>query len=243
MEKEKSNSDSWVCPNCETPNSNLCEVCDFSRPIPIIKTVVTKKEKPFKVAFILTLFTSIGLGFFLSHLDSEREYWENNYYDKEMDYDEFKFKVSNLNNVLKKHLFSSGVPYNARNDKQGYYGDNTGKIFFTVHSDIIFKSVAVDAKGSGYLKGYIYTIDGDYICMASNSEITNYLEVLEFDCYLKKGDYYITHRGNVELLYNSGFSDYPIGSNDFLTITRNSYGSNYYMNFYDWKYTVVTDYD
>ena len=148
-------------------------------------------------------------------------------------------KYESLKNFVSGFSFVTGIRYNDRVNYNYVFGNYTEKVFFTVNSPIFLKSMKVDAKGSGFLKGKIYTVDGTLIAGAVNNEITDGEELLVFNQNLTAGNYYITHEGNIDLCYIDNFGRYPITSNGLISITgTNLTDGAYYFYYYDWDYTI-----
>jgi len=147
------------------------------------------------------------------------------------------YELNGLKIIASKLDFITGVKYKDRENYNLNYGDNKAKVYFTVNYPIYFKSVKLDAEGTGYITGYIYDINDNKICEVYNGAITKGVESLTFNCNLEKGSYYLTHSGNVALGYIEGFGNYPISDN-IISITRTQYNSKYYMNFFEWNYKL-----
>lgn len=147
------------------------------------------------------------------------------------------YKLEELKVLANKLSFTTGIKYEDRKKYLLKYGNNKAKVYFTVNFPVNFKSVQIDASGSGYIYGYIYDLNDNKICQAYNSTVTNGVESLAFNCTLEKGSYYLTHNGNTDLGFIENFNKYPLSDN-IISITRTQYNSKYYMNFFEWSYEL-----
>ena len=148
-------------------------------------------------------------------------------------------KYTNLANLVKNTTLYGGLWYEVRKEHDFAYGNYSERVNFTVSRSILFKSVKVDAGGSGYLRVKIYNDRDVFIGEAYNGYITEGVETLTFNQVLNPGSYYLTHDGNTNLLFNSNFRGYPVRKNDLLTITGTAFNDNtYYMYYYDWQYSI-----
>lgn len=178
---------------------------------------------------------------YYNELDSKGKFKKlyNAQKDETENYRVYKNRYKSLKNAFPDLTFYGGIKYDNRKSYYGYYyGDNKSKVYFTLKHPIYFQSVKIDAKGRGRMNAYIYDINGNRICKASNSEITDGIEYFYFNCNLDEGKYYITSDSGISLGYVSSNRDlYPI-SNNILSITGSNYSNVNYMNFFEWKYKL-----
>ena len=250
-----------LCPSCRNESKRtLSEIPKTNQYTHFPKPLTPIAKNSYKGYFIFFLITTIISDFTCFFFYSETEKWKNNYYYEKSNLNseitvlsnetsQLSSKNKNLqqqlnesNNALhelkSKLDFKIGIKYNKRTNYNLHYGDYKAKIYFTVNYPIYFKSVKVDADGSGSIYGYIYNTNNDKICKAYNGEITDGVETLDFNnCSLNKGNYYLTHTGNIPLACIDNFNEYPI-SNNAISITGTQYDSKYYMNFFEWSYKL-----
>lgn len=148
-------------------------------------------------------------------------------------------KYENLRNYVSGFSFLAGMRLTERLNYNYVFGSYDEKVYFTVNSPIFLKTMKVDAKGNGYLKVRIYTVDGTLIAEALNDEIRDGEDLLVFNQNLSTGAYYIIHEGNTDLCYINNFGRYPIESNGLVSITGTSSSDTaYYFYYYDWDYSI-----
>ncbi len=178
----------------------------------------------------------------ISTYKSENDNAEKKFLNMALKYSSLSTKYNLLKNTVSDLKFIAGLSYQERKSKDYNFGNYAEKVFFEVKYPIKLSSMKVDAKGTGYLIGKIYTKDGNFVGEAINNEITNGIEYLNFNIVLEAGEYYITHEGNTDLLYNSNYNPYPILSNGIIEITGTSYNENtFYMYYYDWQISLFID--
>lgn len=226
----------------------------------ITKTkVVVEKKKTFPFGWIIAIILGIiilvnlepyqrfkqeaalvpSLNSKISTYKLENENSDKKFSDMAQKYSTLNTNYYSLKNIVSNWKFTTGMPYDTRKSKDYNYGNYTERVFFNIKYPIKLSSMKVDAKGTGYLIGKIYTKDGIFVGEATNNEITDGIESLNFNLILDAGEYYITHDGNTELLYNFNFNTYPILSNGIVEITGTAFnGNNFYMYYYDWSYVL-----
>ncbi len=146
-------------------------------------------------------------------------------------------EVKNANTVLSSKKFITGVKYEEIHNYSLESSKTPTKIRFTVHRPIYFKSVKIEAEGSGFMTALIYDTNDRLVCEAYNGSIKDGLGVLNFYCMINKGEYYMTNQGNVSLTFISDYDEYPISDNT-ISIQDPQDEGTYYMNFYEWEYQI-----
>jgi len=226
-----------LCPSCrnesrktltEIPNTRSLN--NFSKRIETKPPVV---QSTYKGYIILFLIMSIIGAIVCVSFYSESEKWKEKYYEANSEI----YELEELEALVNKLDFTTGIKYEDRVNYPLKYGFNKAKVYFTVNYPIIFKSIKIDARGSGHIYGYIYDLYDNKICEAYNGAVTNGVESLSFNCVLEKGNYYLTHSGNTALGFIENFNKYPLSDN-IISITRTQYDSEYYMNFFEWSYKL-----
>ncbi len=147
-------------------------------------------------------------------------------------------EVETKSDVLSSDIYIAGIKYEEIENYSIDYSKDKSKIRFTVHQPIYLKSVKIEAASEGFMTAFIYNTKGKLICQVYNGSIKDGLGTLNFNYMINRGEYYITHEGNVNLTFISDFNNYPISDN-VISIKGPKNKNEHYMNFFEWTYQVV----